>query len=38
MPKAEQSTFADKAASLGLPVAIAAKAHHEVVTVCSNPA
>jgi hypothetical protein len=38
VPKAEQSTFADKAASLGLPVAIAAKARHEVVTVCSNPA
>ena len=29
IPKAEQSTFADKAASLGLPVALAAKARNE---------
>ena len=29
VPKAEQSTFADKAASLGLPVALAAKARHD---------
>jgi hypothetical protein len=29
VPKAGQSTFADKAASLGLPVAMAAKARNE---------
>ena len=29
VPKAEQSTFADKAASLGLPVTMAAKARNE---------